>query len=228
MSIPEIETIFVDWSRTLSVSQFWGHWKHPEDPQCEEHRLFERLQVIWRTENDSLLVPWMRGSLDAERVCSLVADDMGSDPGALLEGLIQSSRDMQLISPLIPDLVRQLRDAGARVVIATDNMDAFTRWTVPALHLDECFDDILNSANLGYLKNDLGADRKPGFFANYLTDHGLDARKALLIDDSLSTGQLVTELGMRFVPVTAEAPVVDALRQVLSAVPTWSRRQAAE
>ncbi len=74
-----------------------------------------------------------------------------------------------------------------KCVIATDNMDTFTRFTVPALRLSEHFDGILNSFERGVLKQDIdeqNPDRIP-FFDEYLREYNLQCEDVVLTDDCI-------------------------------------------
>jgi FMN phosphatase YigB (HAD superfamily) len=81
------------------------------------------------------------------------------------------------------DSLQAIREQGIKVVLATDNMDAFCRWTVPAMHLGGIFDAILDSASLGVLKDDLVGGRSP-FFGPWLSDQRIAPSEAVLVDDS--------------------------------------------
>lgn len=211
-----VEIVFVDWYRTLSTSRFWDHLAHPTEPDHPEHLLFEQLAHSLFVELGSILKPWMRGDLDAEAVCSLVAAHSGVDRHVVLEGLEQSCRNARLVSPEVSDLVRDLRCRGTRVVIATDNMDVFTRWTVPALGLREIFDDILNSADIGCLKDEVNDRGEARFFSAYLAQHAVRPQAALLIDDSDDLRPLIERSGMQFHRVSPTSSIVPALQSVLA------------
>jgi FMN phosphatase YigB (HAD superfamily) len=83
----------------------------------------------------------------------------------------------------IPEMIAQLRAKGLKVVLATDNMDTFHRWTVPSLQLMSLFDDILSSFQLKALKSDCGAEGRSLFFAHYLQTHSIHRGESLVLDD---------------------------------------------
>src|SRR5579883_1405709 len=132
--MPSYSTVFIDWYKTLSHDKFWAGWAAPGHAQ---NATFQALQVAFFADSASLVVPWMRGELIAEEAVARVALQVGVDERFLLAELEESCRAMRFVSPLAPDLIGALRGAGFRVVLATDNMDTFTRWTVPALRLDD-------------------------------------------------------------------------------------------
>ena len=75
-----------------------------------------------------------------------------------------------------------------RVVLVTDNMDCFDRFTVPELSLNTVFDDIANSYDHGRLKTEQNGET----FTKYLS--GTIAH-AMLVDDSKTSCQFFEKLG---------------------------------
>lgn len=130
-----------------------------------------------------LVRQWMRGAVAAEEVCTLAAGNLGLAAADLLADLEHSCRCFEFDDPASVDALRAIREQGIKVVLATDNMDAFPRWTVPALHLGGIFDAILDSASLGVLKDDRVGGHSP-FFGPWLTDQRIAPSEAVLIDDS--------------------------------------------
>lgn len=197
--------ILLDWANTLSVSRFWESWLEPGHPL--RNRAEGLVGVIFGAPSDDLHA-WMRGERSAEQVVAQVAATVGVDPVLALEGLAESCRNMRLISDEILPKVASLRAQGIRVGIATDNMDTFTRWTVPALGMDRLFDPILNSAELGALKNDAPDEHGASpFFGEVLADLEPGTR-IFLVDDSVMTAPVVAAHGITFCHVTPERDVV--------------------
>ena len=146
-SLPRV--VFLDWAGTLSDSAFWGHWREqaPGDWRTIQGRLFA---------NDGLVHRWMPGSLTAEEIVGRLVSGTDQDGGRWIAELERSCREMRLIDASVWRLVPTLRSMGIQVVIATDNMDTFPRWTVPAMELKDLVDDILDSWTLGVLSRDQG------------------------------------------------------------------------
>lgn len=173
-----LRVVFVDWAETLSTSLFWQHRPgsrlSPADCAAVERCVFARAELVRQ---------WMRGAVTAEDVCALAAGGLGLAAADLLADLEHSCRCMEFDDPAAVDSLLALRERGIQVVLATDNMDTFSRWTVPALHLDDIFDAILESSSLRTLKNDLVDGRSP-FFGPWLTDRGIAPSEAVLVDNS--------------------------------------------
>jgi FMN phosphatase YigB (HAD superfamily) len=125
----------------------------------------------------------MLGEVASEDVCALAAGRLGLAAGDLLADLEHNCRGMEFDDPAAVSGLRAIRERGIKVVLVTDNMDAFARWTLPALHLGDIFDAILDSASLGVLKGDLAGGHSP-FFSPWLSEHGIAPADAVLVDDS--------------------------------------------
>lgn len=197
-----MKVVFVDWHKTLSTSQFW---QHSEDSRLKP----EQLQAVDRYvfSSPSLSRLWMMGQLSAESVCHVAAKHLNGSSDDILHDLISSCQRMELCDPTVVEVIQALRERGVKTVIATDNMDTFTRWTVPALRLDEVFDEVLNSADVRMMK------KYPRFFRDWLESHGVEPSEAILLDDSVSTHRHLPD-GMNFWPVVNPS----LLRHVLGEV----------
>lgn len=96
----------------------------------------------------------MRGEQTSEQIVHQIAKVADLNKEELISEFIESCKSMKLVSDRIFEITKQLQSQGVKVVVATDNMDSFTRWTIPALKLETMFDNILNSYDLGVLKGD--------------------------------------------------------------------------
>jgi HAD superfamily hydrolase (TIGR01509 family) len=98
---------------------------------------------------------------------------------------------VRLHDDVIPMLLR-LRQAGARLAIATD-ASAEAAAVIPALGLDALVDVVVASCNAGVLKPDL--------LSLALSDLGVSAVEALLVDDELQQVAAARRMGMSAVLV---------------------------
>ncbi|GCE22648.1 hypothetical protein [Dictyobacter kobayashii] len=175
--------VFLDWAFTLSNSLFW---EHLNDPEHTHFRAFQIIQkaLFGKQGMHELMLDWMRGKLTSEDVVAAVCQQhVDLDPEMLLAELELSCSRMQFVSPQVPTYVSRLRARGIKVVVATDNMDTFTRWTTPALQLHTLFDDVLNSYDLQGLKADVDASGHSVFFDAYLQKQQIAYGESVLIDD---------------------------------------------
>ncbi|GLV55093.1 hypothetical protein KDH_19400 [Dictyobacter sp. S3.2.2.5] len=209
--------VFLDWALTLSNSLFWEHFNDPE------HAHFQTFQMIQRTlfqdpAFSQMLLDWMRGRFTSEDViAALCQHDAALDPRMMLDELALSCSKMQFVSPQIPTYVAQLQARGIKVVIATDNMDTFTRWTVPALQLRTLFDDVLNSYDLQALKEDINESGRSAFFGTYLKSQGLEPGQSVLIDDSgEDCGRRIRSFGIDYRRIEPRVGLVPELQKLLA------------
>lgn len=206
------KTIFIDWHGTLSNSRFWDRWAKDVNKQHlrkrAQHALFED------TEGLLILKDWMRGLRSVDNVISYLHDVTGIPATDLEDELRYTAENMAFINPDVVDRIETLRSKGVKVIIASDNMDTFRLWTIPALGLEDLFDGILTSERQGSLKSEVGEDGSSPFFSLYLQQNNLQPGEAVLIDDNQEL-KLVESLGIDFLHVNAAADLVDHLDDLI-------------
>ena len=205
------EAVFVDWHGTLSESLLWGGWQnHPR-----YGGRYEKIQraLFAATGDEALLVQqWMTGFKEYPEVLEYTASRTGIFRSVLESELQRSAENMAIIDEdQVLKSVRRLREAGKHVVIATDNMDVFDKWTVPSLDLRSHFDDVLNSSAIGKLKSTIttpDAGVLP-FFADYMESEGFDPEAGVLIDDmrDAETIRRIENMGIDVLHVTSAWPL---------------------
>jgi FMN phosphatase YigB (HAD superfamily) len=191
MSEVQPKLIFVDWYKTLSTSLFWiNHSDALLSPQ-------ELNGICSFLFNESGLVElWMTGFITSEKVAAEIAAVLHIDARRVLQELEYSCKAMELSDTRVPSIIYELREQGIKVVLATDNMDTFERWTVPALELNLMFDGIISSPSRGALKSEIQGDYSP-FFSHYLEQNGIKPTEAVLVDDS-PIEEVVRSTGLGF------------------------------
>ncbi len=198
-----MKVIFIDWYKTLSSSVFW---QHLEDIKPN---IYKKVVSAYLETHGSLINPWMRGEFTAEQICKKIADSAQEDYELVLDSLKQSAQDMKFDDPSILKLISQVRHTGIKIVIATDNMDTFNRWTVPSLQLNKHFDGILNSWKLKTLKGD-SCSR---FFGQYISNNHLSPDECVIIDDSEDKNNTIARYGIKYIQITSPSEVSDILKQ---------------
>jgi FMN phosphatase YigB (HAD superfamily) len=200
------KVIFVDWDGTLSRSKFWENCPanilHPA--------LIDQITTFLFRDSQDLVQHWMKGSMSRTAVTNILAAQFHVDPQILYRELERSCRAMQFVDESLVGKIGQIRKQGTRVVIATDNMDTFNHWTVPALGLQHIFDGILNSADRSAFKKERMADGHSAFFHHYLSQQHAQAHETVLLDDS-PRNAVVEMFGMQFVHITRTRPISQAL-----------------
>ena len=205
-------TIFLDWYNTSTHNTFWGHW-------AQDNRKFEldKINQALFIDRPDLVDEWMRGACSCKFITEYLETKTGIRRDHLLKGLVQSSQEQQLLPEILP-LIKQLQEKGIFVGIATDNMDVFTRWTLPALNLERYFDEIICSTDIGALKCDVSENGSLEFFRKYLSKQNLQPQDCILIDDSSIVERTVLAGKMGFRLTTEEKPAAKILQNLLAEI----------
>jgi FMN phosphatase YigB (HAD superfamily) len=156
----------------------------------------------------------MRGSLNSEQICNKLAVENNLDKKIILNTLKESSEKMELCSNNILDIIKDIRKKNIKVVIATDNMDTFRKFTIRGLRLDRFFDDFLISSELKVLKYDITNDKIP-FFDPFLKKNSLSYDDVILLDDSEEKSGIYNKLGFKISLVTDTPSLLNYLREYL-------------
>lgn len=210
-SMKMYKTIFFDWNGTLSTSLFWDQWKDPLHPR---HDWYAPLSRYLLGENMPVVMEWMRGKVTAEDIAALLGNRFGYSQEIIFQDLKESCEAMRLVSDEVIPLVQKLRESGTKCVIATDNMDTFTRFTVPRLRLSEHFDGVLNSFDIGLLKFDTEGDSIP-FFDDYLEKNNLSCNDVVLIDDCIDKSGVYKKFGFDILQIFSPDDFVGKLNQLV-------------
>lgn len=153
------------------------------------------LFIDWLFKKNKNLIPkWMRGELTYEQVCKQIANANNLNYEIVRSNLEESCKNMTLSPIEIIELTQNIKKQKIKVVIATDNMDTFRKFTIPSLSLNNIFDDFLISCELGVLKYDTMNNQIP-FFDSYLKKNNLSYGDALLLDDSKDSSGIYHKLG---------------------------------
>ena len=172
--------VFVDWDGTLSKARFWSHL---------DKELYERLQDTLFSGNNPLVHDWMMGKKSSETICGWLSAELNISSEFLLSELIKTCVSMTVREDAVA-IIKQLREK-ASVVLITDNMDCFTRFTVQQPGLADLFDKIINSADAGRMKR----DRDGEVFVEIAKAYNASLDQCHLIDDSDKTCQLFESIG---------------------------------
>lgn len=202
------KVVFVDWYQTLSYSLFW---EQLQDPYCINHKYFEVITKWLFVENQKLIEPWMRSETNMETVLLSMSNETSISYEYLFNELKQSCENMTICLPDIANIVYSLQAKGIKVVIATDNMDTFRTFTVPALKLDEMFDDILVSNEQGALKDQPEPKGEILFFDEFLDKNKMTYSDAILLDDSLDLSRKYKQLGFDRIRIKSPEDLRSAL-----------------
>ena len=189
------KVIFVDWHGVLSRDPFWLSILHNSD-----HRLHSQLtdttEVLFQDE--SLIHDWMRGDVSAHQILdSLDIEPDDSFPSDYLRRKLVEDCQLMQVNQRLVQILREIRQQGIGIVLATDNMDCFQEAlqdanaqrplttqsvegaTVSFRQVAQLFDEVLCSCSQRVLKR----ENPERFYGNWLSEHALEFEDALLLDD---------------------------------------------
>lgn len=204
------KVVFIDWNGTLSGSKFWGHLEYTNND------LFRKIEDTLFGSLRGLLKPWMKGELKSEDVIRSISDQANIPYTTIFDEFLYSCQHMELVSNEIPLLVREFQKRGSKVVIATDNMDSFTRWTARHMDLYTLYDDILSSNSLHGMKKDVNKDGNSIFFSDYIKRENLKPGDSVLIDDSADDIETIKNFGIDYIQIEPVVGLIPALKKILT------------
>jgi len=196
--------LFLDWYGTLSSELFWPKIKN-DDP-----KLSKRIEDILFNYPSELIRQWMLGIITAETICDVIAKNDSSTSTMLFDALIESCAGMCVDSNII-ETIQKLRD-DHHIVLVTDNMDCFSRFTVPQTGIAEWTDAILNSADLKRFKT----DEQGKTFFDAARDLHIPFHQTICIDDSSVTCDVVRSLGGTAMQTTGVEKTLEILKGIAS------------
>lgn len=179
MSIPK-PILFSDFHGVLSSDVFWKSL--PRDT-------FNTVEQFVFQKNLPLVEDWMTGKTSSEEVNQIVANHIGMPFEDLWKIFVRDCESMEVSKESL-DLIHRLRDQYVTILI-TVNMDSFTRFTAPALGLDQYFDRIVNSSDEGMGK----VDNEGELFLKYTSLYNAPIEDSRMYDDSLEVCEVFQRLG---------------------------------
>ena len=207
------KTIFFDWNKTLSYSNFW---QQLEDKSHPHHKEGEKICQFLFNGNRALINPWMRGTTDTQHIVTKISEGTDISHTLILKQLEEGCRNMVLVPDGIIDLIQKAHHQGINCVIATDNMDTFREYTIPSMKLEDVFDDFLISNELETLKFDVDKkNRKIPFFDKYLKKHDLKYKDVVLLDDCVDDG-FYNNVGFKIVQINKPIDVKSFMEHLTS------------
>lgn len=183
--------LFIDFDGTLCFDRFW----RSAEPESRE-----KIQTYFKSNTD-LISDWMRGKYTSEEVNALIAKELSIDYETLWNIFVRDCETMRVEQSTLLR-IRELRSEYTTILI-TDNMDCFSRLTVPSLKLDTYFDAIVNSYTEKRSKN----DDEGKLFIDTLRKFKASPSESILLDNSKSTCEIFENLGGVALLVTEEQPL---------------------
>lgn len=172
--------LFIDFDGTICADRFWRNAPlEIKDP----------IQKLLFDDNKVLVGEWMLGKHTSEDICEFVSNELSLPYEVVWWQFVEDCTAMY-VSEKTLELISTLRDKYV-IILLTDNMDCFNRFTVPALGLASYFDEITNSAYTHVFKNDASGQ----IFKDIAKKYGVGLEFALLIDNSAKVCEVFSALG---------------------------------
>ncbi|MCU0667555.1 MAG: hypothetical protein MUF85_02975 [Patescibacteria group bacterium] len=191
--------LFIDFDGTLCFDRFW---------RSLDSNNYQKIQKYLFYDNSKLANDWMRGLYSSEQINKLISKKLNLPYDSLWELFVNDCKNMNVPQSTLV-AINKLKSKWHTVLI-TDNMDCFTRFTVPAINLDKYFDLIVDS----YINKKLKKDNNGQVFIDTANKLRVKLKDCTLIDDSKNACLVFTNLGGRALTVTSEKPVDYWLRKI--------------
>lgn len=202
--------LFVDFNGVISYKNFWYSLT---DKEHELHSYLSRIEQYLFKDNIEIILDWMLGKYTSEEIHKILEKEIGV-PYAKLYPLFEKECGEIDISQVILDKLQELREFYTLILI-TDNMDSFDRFTLPNnQHLVAAFDRIDNSASIQKFKKTNDGE----YFKDTITEYGAVLENCILMDDSSNNCKLFEDIGGKALKTTNEEEAIDALNELLELV----------
>lgn len=203
--------LFIDFNGVISFNPFWVTIKHPKHAL---HKHFSKIENFIFRDNKDMVVRWMSGKLTTEEVHDMLSKALlinPKDTQIIQDLFIEDCKNID-ISEKILSRLRKLKKYY-HVVLVTDNMDTFHRFTVPNNpQLITVFDEIHDSYSRGRFKKTKDGE----LFLEICEKYGIPVKYCALIDDSKSNCACFSALGGRAHMPKNETEVLNILREIES------------
>jgi FMN phosphatase YigB (HAD superfamily) len=184
--------LFIDFDGTLCHDRFW---------RSLEPDLLHKIQGYVFGANTDLVSNWMKGAYTSEDIHKQLATDLSIGYDHVWQVFVRDCESMMIEESVLKD-ISDLR-SKYKVILCTDNMDCFSRFTVPALRLLDYFDEIINSYEMKMSKNDNDGE----LFLKTIKNHNSSISESTLIDNSKNTCDIFKNLGGKTCFVTEDQPL---------------------
>lgn len=211
---PQLDAAIFDFGGVLTTSPMAGIHAY-EDRLGVEHGSLLRVVTGDSIDGDD---PWHRlerGELDAREfwfdVKRRAAEDVGVEIS--LTDLTASFADGFKVRQGLLSLIGELRETDLPMAILTNNVREFASVWKSMIPVDELFDAVVDSSDVGMRKPD------PRIYEVALERLGAEPEITVFVDDTHENVTVAEELGMtgiHFAPEVAEEDVVSALRKLFA------------
>ena len=195
--------IFIDFNWVISYKNFWFSFEK------SDKTVFEKINKLLFKDNSKIVNDWMLWKCTSFDICKFLSVNLNLDYHYIYETLLNDCINIDL-SDWIRDILYKLKKYYY-IVLATDNMDCFTDFTVKNnLEYFSVFDSIFNSADFWYFKVDS--------YLDYVKKYNSEIELCYLIDDSKNNCEKFSSLWWNILNLTREEFVEKWLSELLNSV----------
>lgn len=191
--------LFCDFDGVLCHDRYWRNLLPDE---------YEKIDKLLFRNNTTLVNDWMRGKYSAEEINRIVSEKTAIPFEKLWNVFVEDCKTMQVPRGTLKTLDR-LRNRYI-VILITGNMDSFSRFTQPALALENYFDHISNSFHEGMYKTDNNGE----IFLKYTNKYGVPIQNCIVLDNSKNVCKIFTELGGIAYLITQDQNIIYYLEKI--------------
>ncbi|MEI6553255.1 MAG: HAD family hydrolase [bacterium] len=188
-----MKTLLIDFDGTLCYDRFW---------RSLESETTQKVQEYLFLSDNTIVKDWMNGIHTSEDVNKKVSEKLGLDYKYLWNLFVKDCQTMQVDEMVLSKIMELKKDY--KIILVTDNMDCFDRFTIPALKLNEYFDEVVNSFNERTSKN----ENEGQLFSEVIERLGSTLSESILMDNSEKTCEIFNNLGGTSCLVTKEKPLI--------------------
>lgn len=181
--------LFIDFDGTLCHDKFWR-----SIDACR----FEQIQQFLFSENKSVIRDWMNGVYSSEDINRILSKELNISFEEIWNLFVDECKNMTISKDTLNQIQKVRKNY--ETILITDNMDCFTRFTVPAQKLDYFFDLIINSFENKKFKKDNGGK----IFVELASKKNIKIEDCFLIENSKAVCTLFSKLGGTSCLVTSE------------------------
>jgi len=206
-SIHKIKNIiFVDFNGIISYNNFWKSLENLKHPLHED---LEKINLFLFKENKQIVSDWMLGKFTSEDIHQIISKKLNINYASLFETFKNDCANID-ISKKIVNQLKKLKKYY-KVILITDNMDSFDRYTLPNNPILNIFDEIDNSYNMKKFKSSDNGK----YFLEKIKKNKASIENCILIDDSENNCNKFKNLGgMAFNIKEGENSVVKTCKMI--------------
>lgn len=198
--------IFVDFNGVLSYKNFWWSLEGANHPDRD---LLEKMNSFLFKERKDILKKWMIGEYTSEEIHCKLAEECDSDYETIWKIFVKDCAEIDVSQAILRELERY--KSTHWIILSTDNMDSFDRFTLPAHKELNIFDKIDNSYTLRSLKKDKNGE----YFSIRAKEFGIPLKSCFFIDNTQAVCDIFSNLGGKSICASGEKAVIDALRNAI-------------